>query len=480
MTFIEQILVEHGPMMSGQLSKLLSLKENSSENTASQKISRSKQVIKIKGFFSSQQSFCYLEEHKRSYNLYELLSSAMFEYGRKYWYCLNALKLNNGMILKEELECYTNYPIEKLKGHKPFSEIMSNFINAKIVSYENDCYYFTPGFSSNIMNIVKSKVISQIKRSVLNDFMNVIKNIGLVSYNTVELFAEYGKFRWGIKGVSYISGLKNGNSPGFLLGDIILGNSFYDIDIDFFIKKIEQILSFSKAPRLIPFLIVDNLHEKALNELKKKGIIVGFIGELFGEKYVDALRELVGMLNNIGASLQDSPEKFTKLISELEVYNKTLIYNIKGSLFEYFVANLIQRNYPNNIEIGRIIYGENKKHELDVFAYNTDNVIIIECKATQSAIDEDEIIKWQRSVIPLVREYIRTQQIISDKNIIFEYWSISGFSPKAKKRLEDFKRNTSAFEINYLDAFDIKAHIDKLKNKSLSNTFNNYFLKSNL
>lgn len=479
MTIIEQILYSQGPMMSGQLSRLVAERESIPENSASQKVRRTKDILKIKGFFTSQQSFCYLEEHKNTVDLFECLSKAMFEHGRKYWYCLNALKLNNGIIPKQELECYTNYPIEKLKGHRPFSDVMSIFINEKIIIYDDECYYLSLAFANISYNSIKSRVISQIKQTVLNDFSKIVKNTGFVSYNTVEFFAEYGKFRWGIKGVSYISGLRNGDKSGYLLADIILGNAFYSNDVEFFVKKIDHVLSFARAPRLIPFLIVDNIDEDALKLLKSKGVVVGFIGELFGQKYSNALIELVGMLNNIGASMQQTPEKFINLISELEIYNKTLVNNIKGSLFEFFVGHIVQRKYPN-IDPGRIIYGEKGKCEIDIFAYNSDSVIIIECKATKSAIGEDEIRKWQREVIPLVQAYIKTQHILVEKNIIFEYWSISGFTNEAKLRLEQFKKNATVFTVDYYDTEGIKTHVDNLKNKTLSTTLQNYFIKSNL
>ncbi len=479
MTVIEQILIEHGPLMSGELAKRLSMSLSIPENTASQKISRSKEVVKIKGFFSSQQSFCYLESHKKSRNLYDDLSKAMFDHGRKYWYCLNAIRLNNGMILRSELECYTNYPIEKLKGHKSFSNIISEFIKAKIIAYDGNYYYLAPGFTNNSLNTIKSKTISQIKRTVLNDFSQVIKNIGLVSYNTPELFAEYGKFRWGVKGASYVAGLKTDSKPGFIVADILIGNPFYFRDVEFFIRKTDHVLSFSKAARLIPVLLIDDLDSEGLDELKKKGIVVGFIGELFGKKYANALKELIMLLNNVGASLAETPDKFMKLMEELEVYNKTLIHNIKGSLFEYFVGYIIQRNYPS-IDIGRIIYGESEKHEIDVFAYNSDAVVIAECKATKSPIDSDVIQHWQRNVIPHVRDYIKTQDILRDKRIIFEYWSTSGFTPDTLRRLSDFKSKTTEFTVNYYDADAIKNRVKHLKNKALSTTLNNYFLSPNL
>jgi hypothetical protein len=464
-------------MMSASLAQQLASKLHLPINTASKQIGRAQNIIKINGFFSSKQSFCYLDSHKHTHNMYKALSEAMYEYGRKYWYCLNAIKLCDGMISKKELECYTNYPIEPLRGHKLFDLIIQKFVDAKIIVYDEDVYSLSPTFKNNPVNILKSRAISQIKMTVLNDFKRIISNIGLVSYNTSEIFEEYGKFRWGIKGVSYAIGLKSEAKPGFIIGDIVFGNSFHLQDVEFFIKKIEHVMSFPKASRVLPFLLIDDIEHEALAELKKKGIIIGFIRELFGEKYANALKELASILQHIETAISNEPKKLIKLIDELEVYNKTLIYNIKGSLFEYFVGYLTSRKY-SNISIGKLVYNSNSKHEIDVFAYNEEAVLVIECKAWKKTVGKDEIIKWQREIIPSVKKYIESQEMLQNKRIIFEYWSTSGFSSDALQKLNELK-NAKVFDANFYDADTIRDVVKQCKDKALSNTFNNYFLNSN-
>ena len=75
-----------------------------------------------------------------------------------------------------------------------------------------------------------------------------------------------------------------------------------------------HIQSFNNASRIVPYLIVDDLSREALIALKFHGIAIGFIKELFGQKYADTLKELISVLNNAGASLKSSPEKYLGLL----------------------------------------------------------------------------------------------------------------------------------------------------------------------
>lgn len=475
MTTAETLLQKHGPMMSGKLAALLAQANNIPVNTASQILSRSNKIVKIKDFFQSRQAFCYLEEHTQSHNLYELLSSSMYEYGRKYWYCLNALKLNNGMLSKVELECYTNYPINKLKGHKPFSDVISNFIRYKIISYDTEYYYLTPQFISKHYNDNKSKIISKIKSTILNDFACVMKNTGMASYNAGEIYSEYSKLRWGYSGPSYVLGLRGENKkPGYILADVIIGNQFTLQDVDFFIKKVEHSMSFHNASRLMPYLLTDGIEEDALKLLKNKGIVIGLIAELFGQKYAESLCGLINILNNINAAIVKDDVLDT--LSKIGKNTPTLVNNLRGSLFEFFVGYIVQRKYKT-IDIGRTIYDKETKtqHEYDVFASNDDEVIVVECKATRSPITDIDIRKWQRESIPHMKKYIKTQDNLSAKQLKFEYWSISGFTEAAQERLFDFKTKSTKLSIEYYDKPAILQIIKELRNKNLHDTFNQYY-----
>lgn len=477
MTHCEQILKERGPLMSGALVEQLVSKLGVKANNASKIIVRDKSIIRISGFFKSGQHFCFLKEHKEEIDFFDTFQNALFENGKKYWFVLNALKMCGGIVSKKYLECYTNYPVLPLKSHIPFDSVIDNFISQGILLYDGDNIMLSPKYEKSFTNYSHYRAIESIKDSVLENFKSLSKNIGLISYNTGELFAEYGKFRFGFKGASYISGLKQGSKNGYVVADILIGHPIYESDVMFFINKLETISKFENSPRLIPFLIVDNLDEEALKLLKNKGVVIGFIEELFGDKYAKTLIELVNILNNAGASLKQSPEKYLDLIKQLKKYNEGLANNIKGTLFEFVVGH-IHSTKCKTIELGKEIFDDNGKHETDVISNYDDKIVISECKATKAQIDMDTIDIWLQDKIPAFYDWVKSIEPYREKDIVFEYWSISGFTEDALERLNHIKDTSKRFKVEYFNGNDVKERAKQMKNKKLKEVVNDFFLKT--
>jgi len=479
MTIIEELLENLGPTMSSELAARLHEKEHIPLNTASQRVSRSKEIKRIKGFFTSNQSLCFLENQYKDGQLYEVLSNAMQTHGKKYWYCLNAIKMHGGIIESKFLECYTNYPVKALKKHIPFQQVMQKFVSEGILIFRDTEYLFSPKFSPIDTSSVIHKTLEIIKKDILLHFHLLMKNTGFISFNSGETFAEYGKFRWGFKGASYLRGLVDDDKPGFILADILFGKEIYKEDVQFFIEKLNHVQSFKRASKVIPFLIVDDLHKDALFELKKNGVAIGLISELFGQKYALALKELVVVLSNAGASLKTQPDKYLELISELKTYNETLIYNIRGTLFEYFVGHIHTTN-SKSIDLGREIYENDGKHEIDVFAIYSDKVVFAECKATNSQIDEIKINKWITQKIPAFRKWLLKQETLKNHDIEFEYWATGGYTVEADKILKEFSSSAKKYKVTYLSGADIRQKTISLKNKKMKEALDTYFLKTNV
>jgi hypothetical protein len=477
MTILNTILKNNGPLMSSQLSRELEKETGITYNTASQQVSRNKSIKKIKGFFISNQSLCYIEEHVEEGILFKVLYDAMFENGKKYWYCLNAIKLHGGIITQKYLECYTNYPIMPLKSHIPFKIVMQKFIREEVLIFDGNYYMFSPKFEKQNLTYLAYNTIEMIKDDILNHFENLTKNIGLISYNTGKSFAEFGKYRWAFKGVSTISGIMNNNVSGFLLADIMIGHPIYEKDINFFVEKLKSIHTFKNASRVIPFLLVDDLEKEALLLLKKNGIVVGFIRELFGQKYAETLKELISILNNAGASLKQSPEKYLDLLSELKKYNEGLANNIRGALFEFLVGHIHSINSNNSVEIGREIYENGARHEMDVFVVYPDKIIIAECKAKRSEIELEVIEKWLTKKLPAFKKWLEKQETLKNKNIEFEFWSTSHFTEESLERLKVFQSISKKYKISFFQSNDISDVAKKMKNKKLKEAVQDFFLK---
>lgn len=476
MTTIKKLL-QRKPLMSSALAQKLAKAESIPINTASQRIARTKSINKIKGFFVSNQSLCYLDIHTKDEVLFDSLLECLFEYGRKYWYCLNAILLHDGIVSQNFLECYTNYPILPLAKHIPFDKVMQKFVAQKILIFNGGDYLISPKLKKLDTNIVAHRTIEIIKDDTLASFKSLTQNIGLISYNSGQLFGEYGKFRWAFKGVSAITGLMQNNKFGFVLADIIIGKPILEKDISFFVEKIKHVQSFKNPARIIPFLIVDDLEKKALNTLKKHGVAIGFIGELFGQKYAETLKELVSILNNIGASLKKTPDKYLKLIKQLRKYNEGLLNNIRGTLFEYMVGHIHSLNCQS-IDTGREIVDSNGRHEMDILAIYSDKVVIAECKAKRSEINLEIIDKWIDEKIPAFKEWFLKQETFKKKKLVFEFWSTSAFRPDAFSRLKRFSKSASKFEVNYLLAEDIRKIALEMNNKKLKEALDNFFLKT--
>lgn len=478
MTSIEKILHKRGPMLSNELATAIEKLEKINYNTASQRVARDKNILKIKGYFSSNLSLCYLPSHIEDGILYNALNKAMFENGRKYWYTLNALKLHGGIINQRFLECYTNYPVIALKGHLPFKIILQKFVASEILNFNGEYYILSPKLVKTKINSITYKTIEVIKENILDDFNSLTKNTGLISFRTGEKFSEFGKFRWSFKGVSNITGLMQKDKPGFILADIIIGTPINEEDVLFFIEKLKHIQSFKNASKTIPFLIVDDLSKEALAVLKKHGIAIGFIGELFGQKYADTLKELVAVLNNAGASLKSSPEKYLDLIKELKKYNEGLANNIRGALFEFVVGHIHSTNSNSSIDLGREILEDNARHEIDVLANYPDKIVLAECKAKRSKVDLKTVEKWLGMKIPAFRSWIEKQETWNKKNIEFEFWSTGGFTEDAIEKLDFIASSVSKYKISYFNAEDIRHKALSMKNKKLKEALDDFFIKT--
>jgi hypothetical protein len=459
---------------------LLTQQEKIEKNTASQKITRDKSIQKIKGFFSSGQSFCYLENQFNDPNFFEKLSSAMEEYGKKYWYCLNAIKLTGGILSQKFLECYTNYPVLPLKSHVPFKEVLQKFVANNILIFNDEYYLLAPRFNQSYLSLSQYSTIEMIKDDILNNFKSITKNIGLTSYHTGETFAEFGKLKWAFKGVCPVAGLKSNGKFGFVLSDILFGHPIYEKDVLFFIEKLKTVQSFKNASRILPFLIVDDLDQKALEILKSNGILIGFIKELFGQKYADTLKDLVTVLNNAGASLKTEPDKYLDLIHELKKYNSGLANNIKGTLFEFVVGHIHSFKSNSSITLGREIFENNKKHEIDVLAIYNDKAVFAECKAIKGKIDKARIEKWTSEKIPAFRQWANKQDTWRNKNLEFEFWTTSGFEEDAEDILKKISSTASSIKVSYYSGQEVRKRALEINNKKLKETIDNFFLNTSV
>ncbi len=177
-------------------------------------------IKKIHGLFKSNQSFCYSEDHQKSENFLDLVMQSMYDNGRKYWYVLNALRLHGGSLNQNFLRCYSSYPIKPLKSHKPFEKVMQIFVNQNLIVFNENYYSLSPKLFNSSRSLFLANTFEVIKDTILKDFNSVVKNTGMISFESGKMHDEFGKFQWGFKGASMITALKKGTKAGFVVADM--------------------------------------------------------------------------------------------------------------------------------------------------------------------------------------------------------------------------------------------------------------------
>jgi hypothetical protein len=289
-----------------------------------------------------------------------------------------------------------------------------------------------------------------------------------VAYDKLKINSEFYKFKWSFTTPSYIlpmkKYIKEQLQPGFIIGDILLKNVIYKEDILYFIDKINILKNQKNISKFAPIYIGYNFEKAAFNELKKNGVIIINIQQFFSKKYYETLKNIFEIFIGAYEMLKENPEKIIILFKKLEKLEGEM-NNIKGESFElipaYYLSIYTNFNY---FEFNKKIKYEGKKKEIDLIAINNSNEIkIIECKATRYEIDIDYTEKWIKENIPFINKWLKNHDFYRNRKIIHEIWSTGGFSEDSLKLLRESKKSTKKYQINYYDYNDMYDLFEKDK-----------------
>lgn len=473
------LLENHGPMLSSSLISMME-KDGISRNTSSQRISRLGPIVKkIEKVFDKNQKFLFLSSSYKTPEFKESLIAALEEAASNHFSIINALKFHNGILPKSQLASYTQNPTSPIKSRKTHDQIIANLIKWELVIDTTENYILYSEEDNDIFS--SSKAIDLSKNQILQHFNDLARNISLISYDKSTFHSEFSKLQWCFVAPSYIFPFQEKKDEklkgGFLIADILIGNKICMNDIDFFIRKIAIIKSQKLRP-VVPFLIIDSYIEpKAQEILKKHGVVISHIRDLFGEKYAAMIKDLIEVISNASAILKKSPEKFEHLISSLKKFNEGKVNNLRGDLFELLVGYYYS-NGCQTIYVGKKIKINEKQKELDVYVTYEDRIVIAECKGyRKNTVTLDEATKWITETIPTIYSYLKECKPPheEDKNIIFEFWSINGFEDDASRYLENASQRTRKYIISIYNKDAIISKFQNKKDKKFTDTLHQYF-----
>lgn len=483
MTNIDKYIENQGGILSGDLAKYLVDTYKIEETNARKRIERLKSPIhKLSGFFADNQSFIYHSDNFNNAIFFESLKKAIESSAKRCYAIITAIKYHHGIISKSDLANYTFSPTSKIKGHLLYSTLLEKLIKANIIiEYDNDHYCLNGHLADNIEpNFRHYKSIQFAKDLVINQFANWSRNIGLTSYKTGALNKEVGGFQFAFTSPSYINGFvqykDNIPKPGFVIVDVLIGNSTKINEVDFFLQKINAIKGSNPSLKLFPVLILDGVEVNALNKLKKTGVLIATIRELFGENYNELLKDLINTITNAGVILKKDPESYITLMAQLTKLVNGKTNNLRGDLFELAVGYYYGKQCQS-LDIGKKIRVDNdfKQREIDVLANYESEVRVVECKGYNYPVDKEYVEKYLSDKIPAIRKWL--DKIFPNKKQIFEIWSTGGFDLDATELLEKAKIKTKKYNIDYLGKADILERASKLQTSKLTEILKEYYFK---
>jgi hypothetical protein len=480
-TYLEKLIKEEGPILSSELIESLINKEKGlTKDAARKRLSRIKSdIVRVKGLFADGQFLFHEKEIFNSEDYYTGLYNALKKAGKQYFTILQSLDFHYGQLKLEHLPSYSISPVLDLKGHVTFNSVLEKLISLRLITIKDDFILLSNIPDSNF-NSKKAKGLDVAKNFILIQFNDWSRKIGLVSYNSSKFYSEFGKYQFNFVSPSYVGTLPKNNKtnliPGFVVADILIGNTVNENQIDFFLNKIKAIKYQKNSSNFIPFLIVESIDTKSLNKLKSQGVVIGFVNELFGENYKELLNSLINLVTNAGAILKKNPEAYLDLISKLNKLVDGKTNNLRGDLFELAVG-YYQGRICKSIDIGKIINHEGLQREIDVFGFTESEIFISECKGYNHKVSKEEVEIWLSEKTTIIRKWVLDNYMLSDKKLTFEFWSTGGFTDEAIEFLTKKKKKTKKYKIDFFDLNDMLTKSRELKSKKFTEILREYYVK---
>ena len=457
------LLNKYGPMLSGELARKFEHEYGASNTAARQALSRAKKPVnKICTLsFDKNQKFFYLESQYMSNRYIKRLIDAIKRSSKINWIYICAFQSQNGFVAKSILPSLVSSPIKNVKGHKLHQRVIDDLLKCGIIVEYNETHWMLAEWAS-IQNrsIARAVGLETVKKQVVNDFASWAQNINLIGYDSAKVLsasAEFANFQWALTAPAYIQPLYDTEKirPGFVVADIFYGRTATEEDINFFLDKLSVIRTFKKLPAFMPVFLVENITREALMILKENKVMVALIKNVFDEKYAELLAEIVSVFSHSSAIISKNPGKIETLFSEIAKAEGR--YNdIIGDMFELLVGYYYQHIGYRYLEIRKLIQipDSNDKNEIDVLVERDGEIIIVECKATQSALDHIYVEKWLSQTIHRIRTWALSRYQDGQK-LKFQLWSLGGFTPEATSLLTSAATRTRKYKIEFFDKSQI-------------------------
>ncbi len=488
------MLKANGPSLTSDvIARMVS--DGASESAARKRVQRSLgDVERLAGVrFEKNARFIYLPDQYGTDAFWRGLEGAFHQAGKTYWATVVNLLARGGRCPKGLFARVTGAPAARTRQLSPdriFERLSAINLLEEVEVGDGDGTYvqFRPlSYVREAIPTVRARLLAE--NIALHGVKEWARRIGFGSYGRFAMRLEepapvVSGISWDLTAPSYFRPLisvKDGKAkPGFLVCDINLTDTINEAEAEAFVRKCDMASAPSNVGPIMPLLIGHVFSAAAFDLAKRKGILAITLQNLFGDEIAEALKNLVAVLTDAGATASVNPGHLDSILQSLTKVQGAAD-NLRGTLFELVIGSLVK-----DVDGGFLTCGERctdlqtgREAEIDVQLNRDDkSLLVLECKAKLpgSRVSETEVRKWYSDRIPLIQK-ILTRDGLTEKTIRFEIWSNGEFTDSALKWLKKQQLDFESYSLGWLDGKGLKAYADKAKQASLRKILNEHYFR---
>lgn len=479
-------------MLSSDISKTyreMGLKEEAARQRVRR---RSDEVKTLYGLpFPKGAQFLYVEGDFGDDRFYRALISKLYETKSAYGAAIAGMLARAGICLADHWPIVSGSP-DKQKGHISHSTILEGLKKAKLME-ERDvagigkCLMLNDRFfSSSIASFRARLTLEHILRKCIHDWAIRLGWSSKGALETVDdqVLPTCSTMSFDLVGPCYLQPMvtwqKDKLKNGFFVCDVITTDSVQEEEISGFLKKVSTLKALRNVGRFQPMIMASSYSEDALMTLRSRGIIAATPESIFGNQVAAALVELLRVLEKAAEIAIGNPEKIEELFDQLSGFEG----NLRGSLFELMVGNLVLMANGGSIDIGVIVtdYVNKKQADIDVRRVSETEVVSYECKGHGPDVEVtlEDAKYWLEKQVPIIRAAHLLEQRFDNLDHVFEFWTTGPLSADALTFLEERKASIKKYDIRWRGPAEVAAEAARLKNKTMSKLLKRYYQKDPL
>jgi hypothetical protein len=493
---VKRFLTNHGPGLTSELIEAMT-KSGISSATARQRVTRAQaQYTRLAGIrFAKNARFIYLEEQYGGPDFWSAIERAFKASGQSYWATVVGLKARGGRCPKSMFPSVCGAPLARNRQLSP-DRVLERLCAIQLLEENTDAatgetyVQFRP-HSYHKMSEAGLKATLIAEAVALQAIRQWARRLGFGSYGKFLIRGEddlpvVSGVAWDITAPSYMRPLVSARGgtlkPGFFVCDLNLNGPLDEDAVALFIRKHDMASAPQNVAPILPFLIGEVFTQAAFDLARKAGIVATTVSDLFGTDVGKALRNLIDLLSDAGATAAVNPQHLYNVMAALTKIEGAAD-NLRGALFELAIGSLVK-----DIEGGYLLTGQKWKDyvtgqsaEVDVLLYieQENKLLIIECKSKipGARVDQTDVEKWYANRVPLIERLLRQEQRYASAQIRFELWSNGFFSDDALVWLQAQSLEFPTHSLGWKQGNDLKDYARRAPSAAIRKTLNeHYFL----